>query len=114
MELGGGRKIPPLVTFAGTVSVSTQNREEFLGLLSRALAFDARGEAPEFRLANLLAQRKARWLKGGEWEKVSGGAVVLRIYPGGVVGDEDSMLRKMRVGQLQAAAISGMGLAFLD
>ena len=64
MELGGGRKISPLVTFAETVSVRTQDRQEFLGLLSRALAFDARGEAPEFRLANLLAQRKARWLMG--------------------------------------------------
>ena len=51
---------------------------------------------------------------GEEWKTVSGGAVVLRIYPGGVVGDEDAMLRKMRVGQLQAAAITGMGLAFLD
>ncbi|HEU5361343.1 MAG TPA: TRAP transporter substrate-binding protein DctP [Candidatus Deferrimicrobiaceae bacterium] len=51
---------------------------------------------------------------GKEWETVSGGTVVLRIYPGGVVGDEDAMLRKMRVGQLQAAAITGMGLAFLD
>ena len=64
MELGGGRRISPLVTFAETVSVRTQDRQEFLGLLSRALAFDARGEAPEFRLANLLAQRKARWLIG--------------------------------------------------
>jgi len=64
MELGRGRKISPLVTFAETVSVRTQNREEFLGLLSRALAFDARGEAPEFRLANLLSQRKAKWLVG--------------------------------------------------
>ena len=64
MELGGGRNISPLVTFAETVSVRTQDRQEFLGLLSRALAFDARGEAPEFRLANLLAQRKARWLIG--------------------------------------------------
>ncbi len=64
LELGGGRKISPLVTFAETVSVRAQNREEFLRLLSRALSFDARGEAPEFRLANLLAQRKARWLAG--------------------------------------------------
>jgi len=40
--------------------------------------------------------------------------VVLRIYPGGVVGDEDAMIRKMRVGQLQAAAITGIGLATLD
>jgi len=64
MELGGGKKVSPLVTFAETVSVRTQNREEFLTLLSRALAFDARKEAPEFRLANLVAQRRARWLEG--------------------------------------------------
>ncbi len=64
MELGGGKRISPLVTFAGTVSVRTQDKEEFLGLLSRAIAFDARREAPEFRLANLIAQRRARWLVG--------------------------------------------------
>ncbi len=64
MELGGGRKISPLVTYAETVSVRTQNRGEFLTLLSRALAFDARKEAPEFRLANIIAQRRARWLEG--------------------------------------------------
>lgn len=64
MELGGGKKISPLVTFAETVSVRSQARGEFLELLSRALAFDARKEAPEFRLANLLAQRRARWLRG--------------------------------------------------
>lgn len=64
MELGGGKRISPMVTFAETVSVRTQDRKEFLALLSRVLAFDARGEAPEFRLANLLAQRKARWLTG--------------------------------------------------
>jgi predicted anti-sigma-YlaC factor YlaD len=64
MELGGGKRISPLVTFAETVSVRTQARGEFLELLSRALAFDARKEAPEFRLANLLAQRKANWLLG--------------------------------------------------
>lgn len=63
MELGGRKKISPLVTYAGTVSVRTQDREEFLGMLTRALSFDARGEAPEFRLANLLAQRRARSLK---------------------------------------------------
>jgi TRAP-type C4-dicarboxylate transport system substrate-binding protein len=51
---------------------------------------------------------------GKEWKRVSGGKVTLRIYPGGVVGDEEAMLRKMRVGQLQAAAISGLGLTFLD
>ena len=64
MELSGGRKVSPLVTFAETVSVRTQDRKEFLGLLDRALAFDARGTAPGHRMANLVSQRRARWLKG--------------------------------------------------
>ncbi len=64
MELSGGKKVSPLVTLAESVSVREQNRKEFLDLLDRALAFDVRGGAPEFRLANLVAQRRARWLKG--------------------------------------------------
>jgi len=64
MEISRGRKVSPLVTLAETVSVRAQDRKEFLDLLDRALDFDARKEAPEYRLANLVAQRKARWLKG--------------------------------------------------
>ena len=66
-----------------------------------------------------LAPEGSSWFKvlqdmGEEWKKASGGKVTLRIYPGGVAGDEDAMIRKMRIGQIQAAAISGMGLAYLD
>lgn len=66
-----------------------------------------------------LAPEGSAWYRileqmGDDWKKASGGAVVLRIYPGGVVGDEDAMIRKMRVGQLQAAAVTGIGLASLD
>lgn len=64
MALSGGKKVSPLVTLAETVSVRAQNRREFLELLDRALAFDARGAAPDYRQANLAAQRKASWLKG--------------------------------------------------
>ncbi|GAB4366433.1 MAG: hypothetical protein Kow00128_09890 [Deltaproteobacteria bacterium] len=64
MRLAAGKRVSPLVTFAETVSVRTQNRAEFLDLLERALAFDARSGPPQYRLANLVAQRKARWLKG--------------------------------------------------
>ncbi|MFQ5865933.1 MAG: TRAP transporter substrate-binding protein DctP [bacterium] len=46
-----------------------------------------------------------------EWLEVSQGKVVLRIYPGGVAGDEADMVRKIRIGQLQAAAISNSGLS---
>lgn len=64
VALSGGRKVSPLVTFAGTVSVRTQNRKEFLDLLDRALAVDAQASAPEHRMSNLVSQRRARWLKG--------------------------------------------------
>ncbi len=64
MALSGGKRVSPLVTMAETVSVRAQDRREFLALLDRALAFDARREAPEYRQANLAAQRKALWLKG--------------------------------------------------
>jgi TRAP-type transport system periplasmic protein len=45
-----------------------------------------------------------------EWSKISNGRVKLRIYSGGIAGDEDDMIRKMRLGQLDGAIISGVGL----
>ncbi len=44
------------------------------------------------------------------WREISSGRVTLRIYAGGVAGDEPDVVRKMRVGQLQAAALTGAGL----
>lgn len=63
MELSAGKRISPMVTYAGTVSVRTQDRAEFLDLLGKALSFDARTGPAEYRLANLVAQRKAKWLR---------------------------------------------------
>jgi predicted anti-sigma-YlaC factor YlaD len=60
-ELSRGRRVSPLVSFAETVSVGTQNQKEFEQLLQEALAFDV-NSATEFRVVNILAQRRARWL----------------------------------------------------
>lgn len=51
---------------------------------------------------------------GSEWSKVSGGQVQLTIYPGGVAGDEPDAVRKMRIGQLQAATLTVAGLGQID
>lgn len=51
---------------------------------------------------------------GAGWEKATEGRVQLRIYAGGVAGDEADVIRKMRVGQLQAAALTTAGLADLE
>jgi TRAP-type C4-dicarboxylate transport system substrate-binding protein len=48
---------------------------------------------------------------GEEWRTASAGAIELRIYAGGAAGDESDIIRKMRVGQFQAVAVSGGGLA---
>jgi TRAP-type C4-dicarboxylate transport system substrate-binding protein len=47
---------------------------------------------------------------GQEWREATDGQVNLRVYPGGVVGDERDMIRKMRIGQIQGAAITSEGL----
>ena len=44
------------------------------------------------------------------WKSASGGKIDVRIYPGGVVGDDPDMVRKIRIGQLQMAGLTGEGL----
>lgn len=44
------------------------------------------------------------------WSQASGGRVRLRIYPGGTQGSEGDMVRKMSIGQLQAASITSVGM----
>jgi TRAP-type C4-dicarboxylate transport system substrate-binding protein len=75
--------------------------------------------APTIIKMATLAPEGSSWFRvlqdmGEEWRKASDGAITLRIYPGGVAGDEDAVIRKMRIGQIQAAAITGIGLAYLE
>lgn len=46
-----------------------------------------------------------------EVREETGGAVGLKIYPGGVQGGEGAMIRKMRVGQLHGGGFAGTGLS---
>lgn len=61
VELTGGRHAAPYVTLAEAVSIPEQNRGEFESLLQHALELDASGNK-EWRLVNLVMQRRARWL----------------------------------------------------
>jgi TRAP-type C4-dicarboxylate transport system substrate-binding protein len=51
---------------------------------------------------------------GAAWSKATAGRVELRLYPGGVAGDEADVVRKIRIGQFQGAALTVTGLAELD
>ncbi len=47
---------------------------------------------------------------GEKWSEASGGKVKLKIYAGGVFGNEGDMVRKMNVNQLQAGSLTTIGL----
>jgi predicted anti-sigma-YlaC factor YlaD len=51
----------PFLAMAETVAVAKQDRSEFESLLDRALKIDPNAR-PEWRLSNLVMQRRARWL----------------------------------------------------
>jgi len=49
-------------------------------------------------------------LMGEKWSEASGGKVKLKVYPGGVAGNEGDLVRKLQIGQLNAAALTVVGL----
>ena len=63
IELSGGQQAGPYVALAEAVSVETQNKKEFNELLEQALAVDVDAR-PEWRLLNIIMQRRAEWLLG--------------------------------------------------
>jgi predicted anti-sigma-YlaC factor YlaD len=61
LEISKGKRAGTYVSFAENASVPAQNAAEFKQLLEKALAIDVDADPPN-RLANIVAQRRARWL----------------------------------------------------
>ena len=82
-----------------------------LGLWAAAPA-----EASTVLKISTLAPEGSGWTRAlremdADLRAATGDALRLRIYPGGVQGDEEVMLRKIRIGQLQGAALGGIGVS---
>jgi TRAP-type C4-dicarboxylate transport system substrate-binding protein len=65
-----------------------------------------------------LAPEGSSWMKtfntlNTEVMKKTENKVQFRIYPGGVLGDEMDMLRKLKIGQIQGVALTSAGLSTL-
>lgn len=65
-----------------------------------------------------LAPDGSAWAKtfreiNKELEQKTNKQVSLRLFPGGVLGDEEDMLRKIKVGQIQGALLTGGGLGLI-
>jgi TRAP-type C4-dicarboxylate transport system substrate-binding protein len=85
-------------------------------LLLIQLSFGAEGSVT-IKLAT-LAPEGSSWMKAftalnSEVKKKTENKVQFRIYPGGVLGDEMDMLRKMKIGQIQGVALTSAGLSAL-
>ena len=49
-----------------------------------------------------------------EWDRLSSGRIRVKIYTGGSIGNEDDIIRKMKLGRLQGAALTSQGMANID
>jgi TRAP-type C4-dicarboxylate transport system substrate-binding protein len=76
----------------------------------------ALGQSPAVIKLATLAPEGSAWVQtlkaaADEVQQKTGNAVQFKIYPGGVMGDERDMVRKMHIGQLHAAMLSSSSLA---
>ena len=84
------------------------------------LAFLAAGGAASAQTIKLgtLAPKGSPWFENlqdmaADWGEASNGRIKVRIYPGGSIGDERDMVRKMQIGQLQGAVLTAEGLSII-
>jgi TRAP-type C4-dicarboxylate transport system substrate-binding protein len=89
-------------------------------LLLIGLALPASALAVTLKIATLSPDGSG-WMRemrdaGREIAAATSGRVTLKFYPGGVMGDDKAVLRKIRLGQLHGAALTGGSLtaAFTD
>ncbi|MCP4575626.1 MAG: ABC transporter substrate-binding protein [Deltaproteobacteria bacterium] len=86
-----------------------------LGCLSGLHPSASAGKKPQYLIKfATVAPEGSTWVKeirkvDKELRKKSGGRLGLAIYAGGIAGDELDVLKKMRIGQIQCAAFSGVG-----
>jgi len=90
--------------------------KRFAALLFSALLFVPVHAADTYVLKfATLAPAGSTWMNiitdwATQVEKDSGGRLRFKLYGGGVSGDEPDVLRKIRFGQLQGAALTGHGI----
>lgn len=85
-----------------------------VAMLIATCAHFAFGQEHTIKFATLAPEGSAGMIVMREYDeavrKESGGRLGFKIYPGAIQGDEINVLRKIRLGQLQSAGVTGNGL----
>lgn len=103
---------------------TTSGASRFAAMVATAIAGvalahgSAAAQNVELRLATLAPPGSA-WMKildrgAAEVAKKTESRVTIKYYAGGVQGDERDVVRKIRLGQLDGAAVTSVGLAMID
>src|SRR6476660_3426857 len=84
--------------------------------LTATLAFASTAAAQTTLKIATLAPEGSSWMKlSHDWQRKvearTEGRVKVKFYSGGMQGDERDVLRKIRLGQLSGASITGIGLS---
>lgn len=86
--------------------------------VASVLSVAAAAQQPRLRLATLAPRGTSfdRLLRtmGEQWTKAPEGGAALVVYTDGTMGNEQDVVRRMRVGQLQAGLLTSDGLAMID
>jgi len=87
-------------------------------LVALATARPAHADNVELRMAT-LAPAGSPWMEvldkaGAEIKDKTSGRVTLKYFEGGQQGDEKDFVRKIKLGQLDGAAVTSIGLAMID
>jgi TRAP-type C4-dicarboxylate transport system substrate-binding protein len=91
----------------------------FVALVAVPEAVWLQAQAPaRIRLATLAPKGSSYYqilqAMGEKWRQAPGGGASLTIFPDGSMGGEGDMVRRMRVGQLQAGMLTVVGLSEID
>lgn len=92
--------------------------KKFIITLATVCSLIGSAQAAELSIATLAPEGstlyKGLQAAATDIKTQTGGRVTLKIFGGGVQGDEKSVVRKMRYGQLDGAALTGVGLGLID
>ena len=91
------------------------SRSSLVTALLAGLLCAGPAQAIEIKVAT-VAPDGASWMRemragAEEIRDLTDGRVVIKFYPGGVMGNDSQVLRKIRIGQLQGGAFTGGGIA---
>jgi len=107
MKMRSGRRMAGMIGAAALVAVAAGMTARPAG--AQTITVKLATMAPEGTFFHQVLKEV-----GAEWKKISNGRVNVVIFAGSVAGDDTDVVRKMKMGTLQAGALVAVGMAEIE